>query len=91
MGRAHVVAWTARTPAVNRGCESPVPRRRTVAQDVWANIVEERGRELGVGLKFGAGSVELQAQFIAMADVLARFDRGELTQEELREALKTVR
>ncbi len=64
---------------------------RTIAQDVWANTVEEQGRELGVGLKFGDGSAKLHASFVATADVLARFDRGELTQEELRAALKEVR
>jgi putative GTP pyrophosphokinase len=64
---------------------------RTVAQDVWANIVEEQGRQLGVGLKFGDGSADLHSTFVAMADVLARFDRREVTQEELRDALKTMR
>jgi hypothetical protein len=44
-----------------------------------------------VGLKFGNGSADLHSSFVAMADVLARFDRREVTQEELRDALKTVR
>lgn len=64
---------------------------RTIAQDVWANLVEEQGRQLGVALKFGDGSADLHARFVATAEVLARFDRGELTQEELRAALKEVR
>ncbi len=64
---------------------------RTIAQDVWANLVEERGRQIGVGLKFVDGSADLHASFAATAEVLARFDRGERTQEELRAALKEVR
>ncbi len=64
---------------------------RTVAQDVWANTVEEQGRELGVGLKFGAGGADLQGVFVSMAETLARFDRGELPQDELRAALRHVR
>jgi len=64
---------------------------RTISQDAWANAVEEQGRRLGEGLKFGAGSEQVRAMFLAMADTLARFDRGELGEENLREALKTMR
>jgi ppGpp synthetase/RelA/SpoT-type nucleotidyltranferase len=64
---------------------------RTVTQDAWANTVEEQGRQHGVGFKFGAGDADIRAVFAAIAEVLARFDRGELSQEELRSALKTVR
>lgn len=64
---------------------------RTIAQDVWANSVEENGRYLGVGLKFGAGSADLKAHFVAMAEVLARFDRDELSSEGLRQGLKALR
>lgn len=63
---------------------------RTIAQDVWANTVEEQGREHGVGFKFGAGGADLHAMFVAMSDTLARFDRGELSQEDLRAALKSM-
>jgi putative GTP pyrophosphokinase len=63
---------------------------RTIAQDVWANTVEEQGREHGVGFKFGAGDADVHAVFVALSDTLARFDRGELSQEELRAALKSV-
>ena len=51
---------------------------RTIAQDVWANNVEQIGREVGVGFKFGEGLADLHARFYATADVLARFDRGEI-------------
>lgn len=64
---------------------------RTIAQDVWANQVEERGREHGIGLKFGAGGVDLQAYFVGMAELLARFDRGELSGGDLGVALKSLR
>jgi putative GTP pyrophosphokinase len=63
---------------------------RTIAQDVWANTVEQRGMAMGVGLKFGAGDADVHAMFVAMSEVLARFDRGELSPEELRAALETL-
>ncbi len=63
---------------------------RTIAQDVWANTVEERGRETGIGLKFGAGGAELRAYFVTLADLLARFDRGEFSAEQLRATLDAV-
>jgi GTP pyrophosphokinase len=63
---------------------------RTVAQDVWANIVEEQSRKSGIRFKFGAGSADARSAFVALSDRLARFDRGELTPEELRAALKAL-
>ena len=64
---------------------------RTIAQDVWANTVEEQGREMGVGLKFGAGGADVQGVFVSLAETLASFDRGELSREELRVALRHLR
>lgn len=64
---------------------------RTIAQDVWANIVEEQGRESGVGLKFGAGGADVHAMLVRLSDTLARLDRGEVSGEELRAALKSLR
>lgn len=64
---------------------------RTIAQDVWANTVEEYGREQGVGFKFGAGDADIHGVFVAMSDALARFDRGELSPAELRAALQGMR
>jgi putative GTP pyrophosphokinase len=64
---------------------------RTIAQDVWANTVEEQGRERGIGFKFGEGNAELHHYFFEMAEVMARFDRGEVAPQDLREALNAVR
>jgi ppGpp synthetase/RelA/SpoT-type nucleotidyltranferase len=64
---------------------------RTIMQDIWANIVEEQGRELAVGFKFGAGAADIHAAFVVASETLARFDRGELSLEELPDALKSMR
>lgn len=63
---------------------------RTIAQDIWANVVENQSREHGVGFKFGAGPAEAHATFVALANTLAQFDRGELSQEELLATLENV-
>jgi putative GTP pyrophosphokinase len=63
---------------------------RTIGQDIWANTVEEIGRQVGVGLKFGAGDPRLHSIFVAMSEVLARFDRAEMSSDELRAALKSL-
>jgi putative GTP pyrophosphokinase len=56
---------------------------RTVRQDAWANQVEEDGRQIGVGLKFGAGKAEIHAYYLAVSDAFAFLDRGEAIPEEL--------
>jgi putative GTP pyrophosphokinase len=61
---------------------------RTIGQDVWANQVEETGRQVGLDLKFGAGHERLDSTFLEMAELIARYDRAELSPEELREGLK---
>ncbi len=61
---------------------------RTVGQDIWANQVEETGRQIGVDLKFGAGDKRLDGIFHAMAELIARFDRAEISPDALREGLK---
>jgi putative GTP pyrophosphokinase len=61
---------------------------RTIGQDVWANQVEEIGRQFGVELKFGARHAHLDSIFLAMAELIARSDRGELSPHNLRESLK---
>jgi putative GTP pyrophosphokinase len=61
---------------------------RTVAQDSWANIVEESGREFGEDFKFGAGEGRPLALFETIAGLLAAFDRSELTNDNLRVALQ---
>jgi putative GTP pyrophosphokinase len=64
---------------------------RTIAQDVWANTVEVQGREHGIGLKFGDGGPDLRGYFVALANLLARFDRGEISAEQLRTTIETLR
>jgi hypothetical protein len=64
--------------------------RRTLAQDAWANSVEDYGRNQGVGFKFGEGGADTQAMFVALADVLAAFDRGDISLEELLSGFKSV-
>lgn len=64
---------------------------RTIAQDVWANIIEEQSRESGVGLKFGAGDADVHVMLIRLSDTLARLDKGEISGEELRATLAGLR
>lgn len=64
---------------------------RTIAQDAWANLVEDHGRETGVGLKFGSGDTDVRAKFAIISEILASLDQGELSVEELRAAMKSVR
>ncbi len=63
---------------------------RTIGQDVWANQVEETGRQVGLDLKFGAGDKRLDGIFLEIAELIARFDRAELSPQDLREGLKRV-
>jgi ppGpp synthetase/RelA/SpoT-type nucleotidyltranferase len=63
---------------------------RTVGQDAWANTVEETSRQVGVDLKFGAGDERLDSIFLAMAELFARFDRDELSRDDLLEDLRRL-
>jgi putative GTP pyrophosphokinase len=63
---------------------------RTIGQDVWANQVEETGRQLGLDLKFGAGDERLDCIFVTMGELIARFDRAELSPDALREGLRSL-
>lgn len=63
---------------------------RTIGQDIWANTVEDTGREHGIDLKFGAGSARQRALFVEMAELIASFDRGEISLDALRMALKRL-
>lgn len=63
---------------------------RTVGQDVWANTVEETSRQVGVDLKFGAGDERSDSIFLAMAELFARFDRDDLSREDLLEGLRRL-
>jgi len=50
---------------------------RTVRQDTWANQVEDDGRNLAVGFKFGLGADEIHNYYRVMAEAFAALDRGE--------------
>lgn len=63
---------------------------RTIGQDIWANQVEETGRQFGLDLKFGAGNEQLDSLFLSMAELIARFDRAELSPDDLREGLMSL-
>jgi putative GTP pyrophosphokinase len=63
---------------------------RTIGQDVWANTVEQTGRQLGVDLKSGIGDDRLDAVFLTMAELIARFDQSDLSPEDLRDALRRL-
>jgi putative GTP pyrophosphokinase len=63
---------------------------RTVGQDAWANTVEETSRQVGMDLKFGAGDERLDSIFLAMAELFARFDRDELSRDDLLEGLRRL-
>jgi putative GTP pyrophosphokinase len=63
---------------------------RTVGQDAWADTVEETSRQVGVDLKFGAGDERLDRIFLAMAELFARFDRDELSRDDLLEGLRRL-
>ncbi len=62
---------------------------RSIRQDAWANQVEEDGRTIGVGLKFGAGEADVHEYYRAVSEAFALMDRGELLPDELVTALNT--
>ena len=64
---------------------------RSVLQDAWANQVEEDGRTIGVGLKFGAGEADVHEYYRAVSEAFALMDRGELLPEELVTAMNARR
>jgi putative GTP pyrophosphokinase len=72
---------------VRRGGYPVEVQLRTVLQDAWANQVEEDGRQIGVGLKFGAGATDIHAYYLAVSDAFALLDLGEALPEELETAL----
>jgi putative GTP pyrophosphokinase len=63
---------------------------RTIGQDIWANQVEETGRQVGLDLKFGVGNEYFDSLFLEMAELIARFDRAELSPVDLRKRLKRL-
>jgi len=63
---------------------------RTIGQDIWANVVEESGRQEGVELKFGAGDERFHRVFQSMSELIAAFDRADLSPDDLRAALSRL-
>jgi hypothetical protein len=45
--------------------------------------VEDDGRQIGVGLKFGVGATDIHDYYIAISEAFALLDRGEELPEEL--------
>jgi putative GTP pyrophosphokinase len=72
---------------VRRGGYPVEVQLRTVLQNAWANQVEEDGRQIGVGFKFGAGAAEVHAYYVAVSDAFAFLDRGEVIPRGLAVAL----
>jgi GTP pyrophosphokinase len=62
---------------------------RTVRQDAWANQVEDDGRRLGTGYKFGFGADDIHAYFRAVSDVFWCLDSDQEISEELAKELQT--
>lgn len=61
---------------------------RTIGQDMWANSVEDTGHELGIGFKFGEGDPRAHELFASVAEMIAAFDRGEVSSVKLRRVLR---
>jgi hypothetical protein len=62
---------------------------RTIRQDAWANQLEEDGRGIGVGLKFGEGGAGLHDYYRAVSEAFALMDRGEPLPDGLVATLNT--
>ena len=60
---------------------------RTSLQDAWANQVEDDGRQIGLGLKFGAGTTVINDYYVTMSDVFASLDKSEPISDELADTL----
>ncbi len=72
---------------VRRGGYPIEVQLRTILQDAWANQVEDDGRQIGVGLKFGAGAAEIHSYYVAISDAFALLDRGETLSKEMEATL----
>lgn len=56
---------------------------RTFRQDAWANQVEDDGRSLGTGYKFGFGADEIHAYYRVVGEIFWRQDADLQVPEEL--------
>jgi putative GTP pyrophosphokinase len=63
---------------------------RTVLQDEWANAVEDAGRAQGVAFKFGQGTDRDKLLFSALSEVIAGFEHGDLSADNLQAALSEL-
>jgi hypothetical protein len=55
----------------------------TRGQDLWANAIEEAGRQTGVQFKFGEGPELERATFVSAAALIAGVEEGKLSATEL--------
>ncbi len=74
---------------VKRGSLTIEVQLRTERQHGWANQVEDDGRALGTGYKFGFGAEEMQEYYESMGRAFAVLDRGEALSKELQEELRS--
>lgn len=63
---------------------------RTVRQHAWANQVEDDGRRLGTGYKFGFGSDEVHVYYRTVGEAFNLLDRGEDLPEPLMEEMRAA-
>jgi hypothetical protein len=95
-GRPFGQQWTAAKPKNRSGAPSEgtaslsipgysrrFPQSAPARSRTWIGRIEEDGRQIGVGLKFGAGAAEIHAYYVAVSDAFAFLDRGETLPEEL--------
>lgn len=73
---------------VKRGGVTIEVQLRTERQHAWANQVEDDGRALGTGYKFGFGLAEMQEYYETMGRAFAVLDRGEPLSGELQAELR---
>ncbi len=63
---------------------------RTEPQHVWAELVERLDRRWGSRLKVGRGDPRMQALLARGANVLARFERGDLDRDATMTELRSI-
>jgi ppGpp synthetase/RelA/SpoT-type nucleotidyltranferase len=61
---------------------------RTVRQDAWANQVEDDGRALGTGYKFGFGAESIHGYYRIMAEIFWYMDSDQPITAELQSELR---
>ncbi len=71
-----------------KGCVIEV-QLRTIRQHAWANQVEDDGRALGTGYKFGFGDEDIHAFYRVMSEVFWTLDLDHPLSDELRAELNS--